>query len=148
MSNADQNTIVPDEKIIEFLKENSVINIATSINNQPHCASCYYAFVEGDNYIAFKSDADSRHIDEAMQNNKVAGTILPDKIVKAKPKGIQFTGTFLKADSGIGKKAKEAYLRKYPLAGIFRGDIWMIELEHIKFTDNTLVFGKKILWER
>ena len=38
--------------------------------------------------------------------------------------------------------------KKFPLAGIFRGDIWVIELSHIKFTDNTLVFGKKMLWER
>jgi len=148
MANNTTDNLQPDSKIIEFLKENAVVSIATSIKNQPHCASCYYAFVEGDNYIAFKSDSDTRHIEEALQNSKVAGTILPDKIVKSKPKGIQFTGTFMKADGAVGKKAKEAYLRKYPVAGIFRGEIWMIELNHIKFTDNTLVFGKKILWER
>jgi uncharacterized protein len=144
----DINSIQPDEKILEFLHENSVVSISTSIGNQPHSASCYYAFVEDDNYIAFKSDSDTRHIEEALKNNQVSGTILPDKIVKAKPKGIQFTGTFIKADGSAGKKAKEAYLRKYPVAGIFRGDIWMIALDHIKFTDNTLVFGKKLLWER
>lgn len=141
-------TIQPDEKIIDFLLSNSVVSIATSVRNQPYSASCYYAYVEGEAFLAFKSDSDTRHIEEALQNNKVAGTILPDKIVKAKPQGIQFTGTFMKAEGETGKKAKEAYLRKYPVAGIFRGDIWMIELEHIKFTDNTLVFGKKLLWER
>jgi uncharacterized protein len=148
MSKNDTNTLQLDKKIMEFLKENSVVSIATSIKNQPYSASCYFAFVEGENYIAFKSDSDSRHIEEAMKNAKIAGTILPDKIVKAKPKGIQFTGTFMKAEGAIGKMAKEAYLRKYPVASIFRGDIWMIEVDHIKFTDNTLVFGKKILWER
>ncbi len=147
MSN-NTHTLQPDERIIAFLKENSVVSISTSIKNQPHSASCYYAFVEGDNYIAFKSDSDTRHIEEAIKNNKVSGTILPDKIVKAKPKGIQFTGTFMRAEGAVGKNAKEAYLKKYPLAGIFRGDIWMIALDHIKFTDNTLVFGKKLLWER
>jgi uncharacterized protein YhbP (UPF0306 family) len=144
----DLNTIELNKKIVDFLNESAVVSIATTIKNQPYCASCYYAFVENENYIAFKSDSDTRHIEEALANNKVAGTVLPDKIVKAKPKGVQFTGTFMKAEGSIGKKAKEAYLKKYPVAGIFRGDIWMIALDHVKFTDNTLVFGKKILWER
>lgn len=141
-------SIQPDSKIIDFLNSNSVVSIATSVGGQPYSASCYYAFVEGETYLAFKSDSDTRHIEEALQNNKVSGTILPDKIVKAKPQGIQFTGTFMKAEGEVGKKAKETYLRKYPVAGIFRGEIWMIEIEHIKFTDNTLLFGKKLFWER
>ncbi|HEX4957498.1 MAG TPA: pyridoxamine 5'-phosphate oxidase family protein [Lacibacter sp.] len=137
-----------DKAIQEFLKEASVVTIATSIKNQPYCATCYFAFVEEDNLLAFKSDADTRHIEEAQKNELVAGSVLPDKIVKAKPKGVQFTGVFKKATGAAGERAKKTYLKKYPVAGIFRGDIWVIELNHIKFTDNTLVFGKKILWER
>lgn len=148
MANNDSSTLKLDDKIAEFFKENSVVTIATSVNNHPYCASCYYAFVPDDNLLAFKSDTDTKHIEDALQNAHVAGTVLPDKIIKAKPKGVQFTGTFMKADGNTGKKAKEAYLKKYPVAGIFRGDIWVIELSKIKFTDNTLVFGKKILWER
>ncbi|MBX9784454.1 MAG: pyridoxamine 5'-phosphate oxidase family protein [Chitinophagaceae bacterium] len=148
MASNDPQVLKLDDKIAEFLKEQSVVTIATSVNNHPYCASCYYAFVPGDNLLVFKSDTDTKHIENALQNAQVAGTVLPDKIVKAKPKGVQFNGTFMKAEGSNGKKAKEAYLKKYPVAGIFRGDIWVIELSKIKFTDNTLVFGKKILWER
>ncbi len=149
MSKTNFSASIPMHKNIEaFLTEQSVVTIATSVKNQPYCASCYYAFVPGENLLAFKSDSDTKHIEDALTNNKVAGSILPDKIVKAKPKGIQFTGLFMKADGAIGKKAKDAYLKKYPVAGIFRGDIWVIELRKIKFTDNTLIFGKKTLWER
>lgn len=147
MSTSTNSPAMP-EQIASFLEEQSVVTIATSIDNQPYCASCYFAFVPGDNLLAFKSDSDTRHIEEALQNNLVGGTVLPDKITQAKPKGVQFTGLFSKAEGSMGDKAKKAYLRKYPVAGIFRGDIWVIELSKIKFTDNTLVFGKKTLWER
>ncbi len=139
---------VMNEHIVAFLKEQSVVSIATTVNDEPYCASCYFAFEPNENLLVFKSDADTKHIEDALRNNHVAGTILPDKITKAKPKGVQFSGVFQKAEGTIGSIAKKAYLKKFPVAGIFRGDIWVIELTRIKFTDNTLIFGKKLLWER
>ena len=136
------------EAIVEFLNDSSVVTIATSIDDHPYCAACYFAYVPEWDLLAFKSDSDTKHIEDALQNNHVAGSVLPDKIVKAKPKGIQFTGLFYKAEGEFGDKAKWAYLKKFPAAGIFRGDIWLIELTKVKFTDNMLVFGKKTLWER
>ncbi|MES2647410.1 MAG: pyridoxamine 5'-phosphate oxidase family protein [Bacteroidota bacterium] len=136
------------EQIAAFLHDSSVVTIATSIDNHPYCAACYFAYVPEEHLLAFKSDIDTKHIEDALQNNFVAGSILPDKIVRSMPKGIQFTGEFYKAEDDIGEKAKWAYLKKFPVSGIFRGDIWVIALSKIKFTDNTLVFGKKSLWER
>lgn len=141
-------TLKMDDHIVAFLQEQSVINFATSINNQPYCASCYYAYVPGNELLVFKSDSDTKHIEDALKNNKVAGTIVPDKLIKAKIQGIQFTGVFKAADGAVGDVAKKAYLSKFPVAGLFRGNIWIVELSKVKFTDNTLVFGKKILWER
>src|SRR5688572_27406577 len=135
---------VMNEHIAAFLKEQSVISIATTVNDEPYCASCYYAFEPSQNLLVFKSDSDTKHIENALKNNLVAGTILPDKIVKAKVKGVQFNGKFMKAEGSIGSKAKETYLKKFPVAGLFRGDIWVIEISRVKFTDNTLVFGKKL----
>lgn len=139
---------VMNEYIAAFLQEQSVVSIATTVNDEPYCASCYYAFEPTENLLVFKSDSDTKHIEDALRNNHVAGTVLPDKITKAKVKGVQFNGLFMKAEGAVGKKAKETYLRKFPVASIFRGDIWVIELSRVKFTDNTLVFGKKLLWER
>ena len=136
------------EEIAAFLHDASVVTLATAIDNQPYCAACYFAYVPEEEMLAFKSDSDTKHIEDALHNNMVAGSILPDKIVKTKPKGIQFTGEFFKAEDEIGEKAKWAYLKKYPVAAIFRGDIWVIALSKVKFTDSTLVFGKKLIWER
>lgn len=149
MAQTDNDSVLKmDERIEAFLKEQTVVNIATSVNNQPYCASCYYAFIPKENLLVFKSDPDTKHIEDALANNLVAGTILPEKIIQSKIKGIQFSGVFKPTNGAAGDKAKKGYLSKFPVAGLFRGDIWMIELTKVKFTDNTLVFGKKILWER
>ena len=145
---ADNNTPEMPEEIVAFLQDSSVVTIATSIDNHPQCAACYFAYVPEAQLLAFKSDSDTKHIEDALNNNFVAGSILPDKIVRSKPKGIQFTGEFYKAEDDIGEKAKWAYLKKFPVSAIFRGDIWVIALDKVKFTDNTLVFGKKTQWER
>ncbi len=37
---------------------------------------------------------------------------------------------------------------KFPLAVAIPGEVWTIRLSHIKMTDSTLSFGKKISWTR
>ncbi|HMO32079.1 MAG TPA: pyridoxamine 5'-phosphate oxidase family protein [Lacibacter sp.] len=132
----------------KFLEEQTVLSMATSVNDKPYCASCYYAFVPGDNLLVFKSDEDTQHIEDALRNNQVAGTVLPDKLEKTKIRGIQFSGVFRKPEGSEKAKAERKYLSKYPVATLFRGTIWVIELSRIKFTDNALLKGRKILWER
>lgn len=137
-----------DERIVKFIEAASVLNFATSVKDAPYCASVYFAYEPTHHWFIFKSDPDTKHIEQALQNTAVAGTILPDKIDKLVVKGIQFTGTFMQPDSGTLDLAKSVYLKKYPIATIFRGDIWIVEVHKIKYTDNTPIVGKKILWER
>jgi uncharacterized protein YhbP (UPF0306 family) len=137
-----------DPGIEQFLLAHTVLSLATSVHDRPYCASCYYAFIPGENVLVFKSDPDTQHIEDALANAQVAGTILPDKLEKTKIQGIQFSGHFKKAEGSIQRKAELTYLSKYPVATLFRGNLWIIELTRIKFTDNALLKGKKILWER
>jgi len=78
----------------------------------------------------------------------VAGTILPDKLNKLQVKGIQFEGTVLAFDDALAASASNHYYKKNPMAVAMSGDIWTVQLNRIKYTDNTLGFGKKIIWER
>ena len=137
-----------DAGIEKFLSEQTVLSLATCVNDRPYCASCYYAFVPQRNLLVFKSEVDTQHIEDALANNRVAGTILPDKIDKTKIRGIQFSGIFRKPEGSELEIAQKTYLKRYPVATLFRGNIWVIELTRIKFTDNALLKGRKILWER
>lgn len=137
-----------DERIVKFIEAASVLNFATSVKDAPYCASVYYAYEPSHQWFIFKSDPDTKHIEQALHNHSVAGTVLPDKIDKLVVKGLQFSGTFMQPDAGTLDLAKSVYLKKFPIASIFRGSIWIVEIHKIKFTDNTPIIGKKILWER
>ncbi|EGF0722467.1 hypothetical protein IBO59_003311 [Salmonella enterica] len=40
------------------------------------------------------------------------------------------------------------YIRRFPVARVLPAPVWEIRLDEIKFTDNTLGFGKKLHWLR
>lgn len=44
--------------------------------------------------------------------------------------------------------ARKAYNRRFPVARMLSAPVWEIRLDEIKFTDNTLGFGKKMIWLR
>jgi len=137
-----------DKKIQSFIEGQKNLTFCTAINNSPYCASCFYAYLMEGNFIVFKSDKNTKHIANALINDKVAGTILPDLDKTGTIKGIQFAGKFIVPIADLLERAKKKYYSKYPFAMVMPGDFWAIELESIKMTDNTLGFGKKLAWEK
>lgn len=136
------------KRIWSFLSNQTVLNIATSINDVPYCASCFYVFDEKNKLLAFKSKKDSRHIKEVLQQKNVAGTVLPDKLKLGTVKGIQFQGKLIFPNEKTSSAIKGIYYSKFPYAMAVPGDIWIIELSFIKLTDNQLGFGKKLVWSK
>jgi uncharacterized protein YhbP (UPF0306 family) len=41
-----------------------------------------------------------------------------------------------------------AYIKRFPYAAVAPLNIWVIEPDFMKLTDNTLGFGKKLIWNR
>ncbi len=137
-----------DEGIVSFLKKNKNLTFATSVDDKPYCAHCFYAFDKERKLLVFMSDKETNHIKEAKKNKYVAGTVAPDKLVVAKIQGIQFRGNFIQPGSENIEHFKKTYYTKYPFARAMPGDFWGVELTFIKMTDNTLGFGKKIEWKK
>ncbi|MDD5509104.1 MAG: hypothetical protein PHD25_12400, partial [Bacteroidales bacterium] len=57
----------------------------------------------------------------------------------------------VKVDEPISVTSHEsrvAYLKRFPYAIATKLDLWVLELEYVKMTDNRLGFGKKIEWRR
>lgn len=146
MNTAEVNLI--DKHIVQFMKEQTVMTIATCNNNSPHCAMCFYVFIEDINAIVFKSKPSTTHVAEGLDNHLVAGTILPDKFSPGKTSGIQFNGVFKAAEGEMHNIAAKHYYLKYPFAAVVPGELWMVDLTKIVFTDATLGFGKKREWQR
>lgn len=137
-----------DKKIEDFIKEQKNLTICTTVNDIPICANCFYSYMEAGNFLIFKSNRKTQHITNALINHNVAGTILPDITKTGRIKGVQFSGKFIIPTDDLLAKAQKIYYTKHPFALPMLGELWMISLVFVKMTDNTMGFGKKIIWQK
>lgn len=138
-----------NEHFNSFLEENTCASFAClDAQGHPYCFTCFYAVDLKEGLLYFKSSSDSNHAGYLKSNHFVAGTILPDKLNKLQVKGIQFEGTVLAFDDVLAKSAGLHYYKTNPMAVAMAGEIWTVQLNRAKYTDSTLGFGKKIIWER
>jgi uncharacterized protein YhbP (UPF0306 family) len=138
-----------NKPIVEFIVKQTCASICcTDEQGNPYCFSCFYVLNSDDGLLYFKSSAGTKHGGILQQRQSIAGTILPDKLNKLIVKGIQFEGRMLRDDHPLAIAAPAHYYKKNPAALAIPGEIWVLELFHIKMTDSTLGFGKKIIWDK
>jgi uncharacterized protein len=135
-----------DRKIIRFFRKHHVLTIATTVGNEPWCANCFYVYLEEENALVFTTDIDTRHGQVFLKNPLVAGSVVLETMIIGKIRGIQFQGIVSEPKDEKLQKAKNSYLRRFPVAALMDTRLWIVELTHIKMTDNRLGFGKKIVW--
>ena len=135
-----------ETRIIKFFRKHHVLTVATSSEQEPWCANCFYVYLEEENAIVFTTDTDTRHGKEFLKNPLVAGSVVLETMRLGKIQGIQFQGVVSEPEGEMLSKAKWAYLKKFPPAVLMDTHLWMVKLTLIKMTDNRLGFGKKILW--
>ena len=132
-----------DKRIIDFIKRHHVLTLATvSSEGDPYCAACFYAYDKERNCLIFTSDNATRHAQEMLQNSKVAIGITLETRIVGKVQGVQICGTAKRGDEAD----KAQYIKRFPYAAVAPLNIWAIEPSFIKLTDNTLGFGKKLIW--
>lgn len=136
-----------DDRIIRFIRKHHVLTVATSVNNEPWCASCFYVYLREENSLVFTTDHKTRHGQEFIKNPHVAGSIVLETIIIGKIRGVQFRGIVSEPSGELASKAKRAYLLKFPPAALMETHLWVLKLTHIKLTDNRLGFGKKVVWD-
>ena len=135
-----------ETRIIKFFRKHHVLTVATSSEQEPWCANCFYVYLEEENAIVFTTDTDTRHGKEFLKNPLVAGSVVLETMRLGKIQGIQFQGVVSEPEGEMLSKAKWAYLKKFPPAVLMDTHLWIVKLTLIKMTDNRLGFGKKILW--
>jgi uncharacterized protein YhbP (UPF0306 family) len=136
------------KRIKTLLRRHYLLSIATVSDRGPWCASCFYAWDEENNTLVITSDLTTRHGSEFHTNPSVAGTIALETWRVGRIRGIQFTGTISEPEGEALSSARRIYLKRFPYAALADIHLWVIELNHIKLTDNRLGFGKKIIWNR
>ncbi|HZJ74123.1 MAG TPA: pyridoxamine 5'-phosphate oxidase family protein [Perlabentimonas sp.] len=139
---------LPDKRIVSFINNHHVLTLATCNDEEPYCANCFYVYMEEDNSLVFTSDFDTKHIRQVSHNVYVAGSIVLETEIIGKLRGIQLQGIVSEARDELYTKARAAYLKRFPVAMLMKTTLWVIDLTFLKFTDNTLGFGKKLIWEK
>lgn len=137
-----------EQSIIDFIKAQKCASVSCSQEDgTPYCFSCFYAFNSKAGLLYYKTSPQAHHSKQMMVRRQVAGTILQDKLNSLAIQGIQFQGTVLSADDPQAEGTSR-YYKRFPFALAMPGEIWIIRLDSIKFTDNTQGFGTKIKWQR
>ena len=135
-----------DSRVIRFFRKHHVLTIATTVDNEPWCANCFYVYLEEENAIVFTTASDTRHGQEFIRNPLVAGSVVLETFVIGRIRGIQFRGIVSEPEGEMLSKASWAYLKKFPPAVLMDTHLWVVKLNFIKMTDNRLGFGMKIVW--
>ncbi len=133
-----------DKPIIKFIERHHVLTLATtSAEGIPYCAACFYAYDKERNLLIFTSSAETCHAKQMVERSDVACAITLETRIVGKIQGLQICGKAQRGD----EEARRTYLKRFPYAAVMPLELWAIEPYFMKLTDNTLGFGKKLIWK-
>jgi len=135
------------KEILELITHSKVATVCCSRDNTPHCFNCFYAVLEQEGCIVFKSSETTTHMQIISANSRVAGTIIASETSLTKVEGLQFEGAIDAANALAGPAARAYYLR-YPFAVAMPGRIWILQLNTIKYTHTSHGITHKSAWQR
>ena len=133
-----------EERIVKFIKRHHVLTLCTASEGVPYCAACFYAYDAERNLLVFTSDSHTRHATEMAANQRVACAITLETRIVGKVQGVQICGTARVGD----EQARKCNIKRFPYTAAAPLQIWSVEPDFIKLTDNTLGFGKKLIWTK
>lgn len=152
-----------EKRIVAFIQEHHLLTLAAASGGDLWCASAFYVFDPDIPAFVIASEERTRHIqlalescmrgweDAANKNEKppiVAGTVALETEQVGMIRGIQFRAEVKKTGASLLDRHRLMYLKRFPYAVLKGGDLWLLELTELKFTDNRLGFGKKLHWEK
>ncbi|MEG1611363.1 MAG: pyridoxamine 5'-phosphate oxidase family protein [Alistipes sp.] len=132
-----------DERILRFIGRHHVLTLATTDSQgAPYCSNAFYCYDAERNLLIFSSSNETLHAQHMTQRPRIAASILLETRVVGKVQGLQLCGTATRAD----QQARSSYIKRFPYAALVELTLWVVVPDLMKFTDNTLGFGKKLIW--
>lgn len=133
-----------DERFGKFIAKHHVLTLATTDDSGiPYVANCFYAYDAKRNIFIFTSDETTAHGAHLASRKDVALSIVLETRIVGRVQGLQVVGIAERGD----EEAKRRYLRRFPYAAAAPLTLWMVRPTYLKLTDNTLGFGKKLIWQ-
>ncbi|EKK7715268.1 YhbP family protein [Cronobacter dublinensis] len=136
------------DAISQWLAKQHVVTYCVGREDALWCANAFYVYDRERVAFYLLSDTKSRHGEMAGRQARVAGTVNGQTKTVARIRGVQFAGELRLVEAPESEALRERYNRRFPVARVMSSPLWEIRLDEIKFTDNTLGFGKKLAWLR
>lgn len=138
-----------DLKIISrYLNKNHVLALCAHSQGDIWSANCFYVADVERMCLYFMTELKTRHGALMQQNPQIVGTIATQPKTVVLIKGIQYRGSAIILEGDEDASARALYCKHFPVAIKMKAPVWRLQLDEIKMTDNTLGFGKKLLWQR
>jgi uncharacterized protein YhbP (UPF0306 family) len=94
------------------------------------------------------TEVNTRHGKILLKSPRVAGTINNQCKILSEIKGVQYQGEMKIVDNN-DKASYQLYCERFQeLTHALPINLWKLQLDEIKMTNNKLGFGKKIVWKR
>ena len=138
-----------DQRILDFIAEHHVLTVAcASREGELWCANAFYVFDPQETGFIITSEEKTLHARMFLDNPVVTGSVVLETEQVGKIQGLQFSGTVRRCDGGLFDRCRLLYLKRFPFAVFKGGEVWLLRPDRMKYTDNRLGFGKKLLWTR
>lgn len=134
--------------ISKFLSKQHLLALCAAADGDIWSANCFYVADISTMTLFFMSELKTLHGTLMHKNPHVVGTIAPQPKTIALIKGIQYRGEAFILTGEAETAARSLYCKDFPIAATMKAPVWALKLNQIKMTDNTLGFGKKLMWQR
>jgi uncharacterized protein YhbP (UPF0306 family) len=155
-------------RIVSFIRKHHVMTLATvggvsgagtaggsgtasgyGAGFAPWVAHAFYAWSPELGALVFTTDPGTRHGAEMIENQRVAAGIALETRTVGRIQGVQIEGVVNRICDENKTAARGAYLKRFPYAAAAPDlHLWVLYPTLVKLTDNTLGFGKKIIWTK
>ena len=134
--------------ISRWLAKQHVVTWCVANRGELWCANAFYIYDPQKVAFYLLSEDHTRHSQMTGLQANIAGTVNGQPKTVALIRGVQFTGEIRRLEEAESASPRAQYNRRFPVARVLSAPMWEIRLTELKFTDNTLGFGKKLLWLR
>lgn len=136
-----------DRRIHAFLEKHHVLTLATAAGGGAvYCSNLFYAWLADEHAFVFTSSAGTLHMRQIARNPRAGGSVVLETRTVGKVQGVQFTGYVADPSDELLSQARRAYLKRFPYAALSDLELRVLVVDFLKFTDNRLGFGKKLIW--
>lgn len=134
--------------ISKWLAKQHVVSWCVAKEGELWCANAFYVYDAQRVAFYLLSEETTRHGQMTGQQAPVAGTINGQPKTVALIRGVQFKGEIRLLSGDEAEEKRALYVKRFPIARMLSAPVWELRLDELKFTDNTLGFGKKLHWLR